>query len=237
MNCSNCKKKQQKTIAELFNINDSNFDMSKKATHINKIIIDLINKEHNEKRHFMKDINDIFHKMFTTNLANHFQIVSFNTINTFHSTSIDETITYHSIDIKYDTFNFSNMKFHIRISFKYEASLLIITLEDLSYLKKNETKVFNINEKNDFYTFISELSTFLKKQQFKYNIDFDMKSNTLDTIIEHYTFIKIKSHNEKTISKLLDTFSDCEKITNIFLTTNKTQRHLIKNKIYQTMNM
>jgi hypothetical protein len=234
--CTNCRKKQQqKSIAELFNINDLDMSKSKNAALINKTIIDILNQRHKDKCNMFKTIHTIFKDMFSVNISNHIQIIDENSINTFNSQDIAEIVTYHSICIKHDTYSSSNMKYQIRISFRYDAELLTITLDDLSYSSRKQ--IFDIHEKNDLYVFLSALSELMKNLKFKYNTEFDMKSNTLDTIFNQCSFTKIKIHNEKTISKLLDNMSDCEKITNMFLTAEKNQRYLMRNRILQTMNM
>lgn len=236
--CTNCRKKQQqKSIAELFNINDLDMSKSKNAALINKTIIDILNQRHKDKCNMFKTIHTIFKDMFSVNISNHFQIIDDNAYNIFNSQDIAEIATYHTISIKHDRYSSSSMKYHIRISFRYEAELLNITLDDLSYDQRYKQQIFHIHEKNDLYVFLSALSVLMKNLQFKYNTEFDMKSNTLDKIFNQCTFIKIKKHNEKTISKLLDNMSDCEKITNMFLTAEKQQRYSMRNRILQTMNM
>jgi len=236
--CTNCRKKQQqKTIADLFNVNDLDISKSKNASYINKAIIDILNQRHRDKCNMFKTLNTIFKDMFYVNIANHYQTVSAEDTYLFSSQDIVEIATSHTISIRHDTYRTSNMNYDIRISFRYNAELLTITLEDLSYKDRYKQQIFHIHEKNDLYVFLSALSVLMKNLKFKYNNEFDMKSNILDNLFNQCTFTKIKKHNEKTVSKLLDTMSDCEKITNMFLTAEKQQRYSMRNRILQTMNM
>jgi hypothetical protein len=237
MLCTNCKKKQQqKTIAELFNVNDLDISKSKNAALINKAIIDILKQKHKDKSNMLTTLNTIFKDMFSVNIAEHYQTVSTNNAYTYDSNDIAKIQTFHTVNIRHDTYSFSNMKYDIKINFKYEVDMLTITLDDLSYGRKYN-QIFHIQEKNDLYVFLTALSVLMKNLKFKYNTEFDMKSNILDNLFNQCKFTKIKKHNEKTVSKLLDTMSDCEKITNMFLTADKQQRYEMRNKLLQTINM
>lgn len=237
--CSNCqKKKNLKSIADLFNISPEVNSISKNAHLINGNLIKILRKEHSDKLNFMQGMGDILAKLFQYKISNFVQVVSLLNASKVCESDIYEMSTDGEIMICKDTYShsyYSDYDNVIMVRFGYKHSVLKIGLIMWVKRKFKETDLnFEINSKDDFYVFLNEFNKLIKEYGYKFNPEYDMSSNELDNLLSSFVIPKIKKHNKKAMDNLLS-MVECGKIANMFLCADMEDRLYIKTRLHSAI--